>query len=1002
MGRGVRVVEGVTLALLLGWAAASRAAEGGGTLRGSVDGTTVRYTVTVCSGGGGQIGLFFDRPSAPQSADAADATQAAPPSAVDACADASFVRSAAPVGAYRSWARLGDGAVLGPLEVCVGPDLQVSALSGTADGAAVTLKARVCNVGSQASGQTRVVFWPNHATPPAPSDPGPSFEPLAGLAVGACKDVEHAAGNRPNGNAVAWAAVDRGALAVAECREANNVSSPLRYGVYNADPAVGAFRARVDGTTVRYELEVCNRGDATAPLVFADLFYDDPASGGSEGRRPGDQTRVVNGLAPKQCVELSLQRAGTPGGTYRSSVLLDADQLIAEPDEGNNASQVIELRVGGGREGGGEGGGAGGAGCVDRDRDGVGVGPACAGVPDCNDRDAAVRPGAVERCGDGLDQDCDLTADDGCPGVACVDGDGDGFGIGESCVLADPNDVDPNVYPWGPAQGEPTSATCVDRDSDGWGVGPGCTGVPDCDDGDRLRHPGTLERCGNRVDDDCDLTVDDGCAGVACRDGDGDGWGIGAGCALADPNDANAQVHPYARCSDADGDGAGVGPDCWGTSDCDDGNPEVRPGASEVCGNGFDDDCDLTVDDGCPGVACVDGDGDGWGRGAACVLQDCDDGNERLFPTARETCGDKDDDNCNGVADDGCRGRACVDRDGDGFGVGEGCPRRQDCDDESFATKPGVSESCGNSLDDDCDGTIDEGCPGAIDGDGDGAGVGRAVVGQPDCDDRNPTRAPGRTEVCGNGLDDDCDGTIDDGCKGVDCRDADRDGWGVGRACKLVDCRDDVAAVHPWATEVCGDGVDNDCDGTIDDGCSGVACVDADGDGWGTGGGCAKADCNDGDAAIHGWALELCADGVDNNCDGSIDEGCLICRDRDGDGEGIGPQCPGWDCNDRDPQVFPGANEICDLADNDCDGVVPAAELECAGGGGEGGCSCRAAGRSSGSAGGLWWRLLTAVVALLVLVRRWFVRRRRRRVLSDDRRGARAAPQPAAGSSEHR
>lgn len=998
MRQACRVVAGLVLACCLGWAPRARAQQAGvAGLRGSVDGVTVRYSVTVCAATGGQVGLFYDRPTAPQRSDTPDATQSSPPATADACADVAFVRNPAPVAAYRSWARLGDGAVLGPVEVCVGPDLQVSALSGTADGAAVTLKARVCNVGSQASGQTRVAFWPNHASPPGPSDPGSSFEPLAGLAVGACKDVEHAAGTRPNGNAVAWAAVDRGALAVAECREANNLSSALRYGVYNADPAIGAFRATVDGTTIRYELEVCNRGDATVPLVFVDLYYDDRGSASAVGRRPGDQTRLVSGLAPKQCVGFSLQRDGTPAGSYRSSVLLDADQLVAEPDEVNNASQVIELRVGGG--GAGAGGADDNASCVDLDRDGVGVGPACAGVPDCNDRDAAVRPGAVERCGDGFDQDCDLTADDGCPGVACVDGDGDGFGVGEACALADPNDADPNVLPWGPGQGDPASASCIDRDEDGWGVGPGCEGSPDCDDDDRLRHPGVpRERCGNRLDDDCDLTVDDGCSGVACRDGDGDGWGAGAGCALADPDDANAQVFPYARCVDADGDGAGVGPDCQGPSDCDDGNALVRPGANEVCGNGFDDDCDLTVDDGCPGVACSDGDGDGWGGGAACVLQDCDDGNARVFPMARERCGDNDDDNCNGIADDGCRGRACVDRDGDGFGVGEGCPRQPDCDDASFATRPGVGEVCGNSVDDDCDGVIDEGCPGATDADGDGVGVGRAVVGQPDCDDSNPTRAPGRPELCGNGLDDDCDDTIDDGCPGVACRDGDGDGWGVGAACKVPDCRDDLPGVRPWASERCGDGLDNDCDGTVDDGCSAVACVDTDGDSWGTGSGCAKGDCNDADAAIHGWALEICTDGVDNNCNGTVDEGCLRCRDRDGDGSGVGPQCPGWDCNDRDPTAFPGADELCDLADNDCDGVVPPAEFECAGGGGEGGCSCRADARSAPSA--WWWRLLTTVAVLALLVRRWNAYRRQRALR--DRRREPPAPRPSAAPSEHR
>jgi MYXO-CTERM domain-containing protein len=250
-------------------------------------------------------------------------------------------------------------------------------------------------------------------------------------------------------------------------------------------------------------------------------------------------------------------------------------------------------------------------------------------------------------------------------------------------------------------------------------------------------------------------------------------------------------------------------------------------------------------------------------------------------------------------------------------------------------------DSCGDGVDQDCDTVADDGCPTTVDNDRDGFGVGGATVGQPDCDDGAARVYPGAEEACGDGIDNDCDGTVDDGCPEVDCSDRDGDGWGVGAGCTIADCDDDDAAVHPWAVEVCGDAKDNDCDTTVDDGCEGVDCVDADFDGWGVGSDCVRADCNDGDGGISPWVSEACGDGIDNDCSGSADEGCLICEDRDGDGHGIGPKCSAWDCNDADPKVFAGAEEICDYKDSNCDEVIPDGETECSAAQDEEGCSCQ-------------------------------------------------------------
>ncbi|MGD8932849.1 MAG: MopE-related protein, partial [Chromatiales bacterium] len=121
-------------------------------------------------------------------------------------------------------------------------------------------------------------------------------------------------------------------------------------------------------------------------------------------------------------------------------------------------------------------------------------------------------------------------------------------------------------------------------------------------------------------------------------------------------------------------------------------------------------------------------------------------------------------------------------------------------------------------------------------------------------------------------------------------------------------------------------------------------CTDADGDGFSLEGlSCGLQDCDDQDNAIHPDALELCDDGIDNNCNGLVDShdpqatDCSVmsvCEDWDGDGfSPTGDFCGPPDCDDLDYARNPGRHEICgDGWDNDCDDRIDLADPECNGG----------------------------------------------------------------------
>ncbi|MCB9766361.1 MAG: putative metal-binding motif-containing protein [Alphaproteobacteria bacterium] len=223
--------------------------------------------------------------------------------------------------------------------------------------------------------------------------------------------------------------------------------------------------------------------------------------------------------------------------------------------------------------------------------------------------------------------------------------------------------------------------------------------------------------------------------------------------------------------------------------------------------------------------------------------------------------------------------------------------------------------------------------PEVIDDDGDG------VEADLDCDDEDPSAYPGNAEVC-DGVDNDCDGLIDNApTDGITFNvDIDGDGFGVADATEVAcaarpglvenadDCDDASAAIYPGAQEYC-DNVDNDCDGETDESDARGALpywADGDGDGFGdaaamvtecvqpTGYVTDDTDCDDDDGDIYPGAAETWYDGVDSSCHGRSDYDA----DDDGyDAEDYG----GTDCDDADDEFNPGAAEVWyDGEDQDC------------------------------------------------------------------------------------
>ncbi|MEM6928759.1 MAG: putative metal-binding motif-containing protein, partial [Myxococcota bacterium] len=250
--------------------------------------------------------------------------------------------------------------------------------------------------------------------------------------------------------------------------------------------------------------------------------------------------------------------------------------------------------------------------------------------------------------------------------------------------------------------------------------------------------------------------------------------------------------------------------------DCDDTNPNVNPESVEVCNDGLDDDCDGISDDADPSLLpasrstfYLDGDADGFGTVfvsfEACAPQsnwvsnadDCNDNVQEVNPAADEICNLIDDD-CDSLIDDAddsidvdSQSLVWRDFDGDGFGdpsasflscfpqAGFSADNPDDCNDFTALISPARTDICNGGIDDDCDPSTDEneisGQGYYVDTDGDGFGatetevlscdvVPGLVTRDNDCDETDTGINPAATDVCEDGIDQDCSGS-DERCR---------------------------------------------------------------------------------------------------------------------------------------------------------------------------------------------------------------------------------------------
>ena len=583
--------------------------------------------------------------------------------------------------------------------------------------------------------------------------------------------------------------------------------------------------------------------------------------------------------------------------------------------------------------------------CADVDQDGH-ADEACQGG-DCDDTDPSINPGAAEDCQNGIDDDCDglVDGDDPACGTGCLPED----------VLIDCGAV---------VQGSTTGGidflddySCVGWDESG----------PEIVYVFSLQEEADIVATLSGMTADLDIFILSDSLDGACPencityDDIAKDWSLAPGDYYivvdghtGDYGDFTLTLECLFDCPDADGDSY-MDEECGGL-DCDDMNPEIEPPAAEDCQNGIDDDCDGLVDGDDPqcGTGCRPEEAliecgeivSGTTVGGVNILDrySCTSwseyGPESVYllsiPAEADITAringmieDLDIFILSGSIDGACP-ENCLDHDGSSAMEYDAPPGEYYIVVDGY---DGVSDSFLLTIE--C--TFD--CP-----DQDGDSYGDDAFGCDDCDDSDPAVNPGADEVCDNGIDDDCNGLVDgdDPDCGSGCRPGDA----------LIECGQSVSGTTVGGISFL-DGYS--CTSWIEDGPDFAYLLSLPLTSTIT-------------AMISGMREDLDIFLLSDSIDGACPENCLdnageiislpdvapgdyyivvdgyggdqdnfvlslgcqtTCANTDGDAY-YDEACGGGDCDDSDPDVNPGADEVCDdLVDNDCDDLVDTDDPDC-------------------------------------------------------------------------
>lgn len=588
---------------------------------------------------------------------------------------------------------------------------------------------------------------------------------------------------------------------------------------------------------------------------------------------------------------------------------------------------------------------------------------------DCNDANATIHPNASEIC-NGVDENCNGTIDENAGLTRYQDADGDSYG-----------NLSVTIQACDAPEGYVNNSL-------------------DCNDSNSSIKPNAIEIC-NQLDDDCDLTIDEGAGTTWYPDADGDGYGVSASTGLA-------EVVDQSNSSGSDIYFLNSGGYAIAQS--------FSTNSSSICGARIKivhDTAPINIEISLYEVLPADGYSPIMIQQTTAELLTLGalDTYQALWPSIPinpgqtyyivvtsiagtvgiaynfeynpYSTGDFYDGTLSGLYTNGYGDLIFETLVCDNPSSIESCTapagyssNASDCDDTNASIHPNSAELC-NNLDDNCNSTIDENVVNTtyfIDSDGDGFGnpsVSQSsctaltgyVTNNTDCNDANPALYTATNEIC-NLLDDDCDGEVDEGMTFVDYfADADGDGFGMGNPENLCenpglgyatndfDCYDFDASINPAATEVCN-GSDDNCNGLPDEGLAITFYYDYDLDGFGVSTNSlstcsppnnhytpSNGDCNDYDDTSFPGGIEVC-DWSDNDCDGQVNEGVgsSLYADLDQDGYGnvnnsiiscflvSGYVGNSADCNDALSSANPAGTEICgNNIDEDCSG----ADLAC-------------------------------------------------------------------------